>query len=91
MRRLIWTSPALADLRDIDTFLMGRSPAVATRTLEAIVAKAHLIQQFPQAGPVFNDASRTSSVTGTPYSLLYRTAADAVEILRIRPEREDWR
>ena len=91
MPRLTWTPPTLADLESIRSYFGDRNPGVGVQILTAVRAKARLLQQFPAAGPVFDGALRTMTVLGTRYSLDYRVTEDAIQILRVRHEREDWR
>ena len=38
-----------------------------------------------------NEVQRKFAVRGTPYILVYRIVSGAIEILRVRHNREDWR
>ncbi|RYY24477.1 MAG: type II toxin-antitoxin system RelE/ParE family toxin [Sphingomonadales bacterium] len=91
MLRLVWTLPARADLREINSWLLEhRAPAIALRTIISVRARALFIERFPHGGRPGADGVRVLRVHATPYLILYRIQRDTVEVLRIRHEREDW-
>lgn len=93
MRKLEWTRPAVADLRNIETWLDETSaPAVAARTLSAIRNRADFLTNFPHGGPpVFDEDFRSLRIHETPFLFIYRVRPGKIEILRIHHERENWR
>src|SRR3546814_1994010 len=63
MRRLTWTAPALADLREINAFLRREADGkTAVRTLSAIRQRANLLKEFPHAGPLVRSEEHTSEL-----------------------------
>src|SRR3546814_19406285 len=74
MRRLTWTAPALADLREINAFLRREADGkTAVRTLSAIRQRANLLKEFPHAGPLVEDQTfRSLKVLTTPFVIAYR-------------------
>jgi len=88
--RLIWSEPALKDLRGINDYLRQYDPRAAIATLQAINSKAKLLLQFPRLGPVLDETQRYASVTRTAYVLVYAIKRDRVEIHRIYDSRQDW-
>jgi len=81
----------LLDLRAIDHWLSSNgTPSIATTTLTAIRARANLLEHYPRIGRTGPGDSRILRVRRTPYLLFYRIAADRIEILRIRHDREGW-
>ena len=93
MRQLEWTSPALADLHRISTYLEREArPEIAIRTLAAIRFRANLLLDFPHSGPPVKDRNfRSFRVHDTPYIIAYRLAPGRLEVLRVHHERENWR
>lgn len=93
MRRLEWTAPAREDLRKIEDWLSRETtPALTVRMLAAIRFRAGFLLNFPHGGPpVFDKDYRSLRVHDTPYLILYRLTHDAVQILRVHHERENWR
>jgi toxin ParE1/3/4 len=86
-----WTLPAANDLRAIDEWLSENAgPEPAIRTLAAIGNRAQFLTNFPHGGRPSPGGLRVLRVWETRYLILYRIAGEAVEILRIHHEREDW-
>ncbi|MEN2747720.1 type II toxin-antitoxin system RelE/ParE family toxin [Sphingomonas sp. T9W2] len=88
---MVWTRPALEDLRRINQWLPDNAaPIVASEILTAVRQRSAILNSFPNAGRPISGGSRVLRVRGAPYLLIYRTLPDQVEILRIRHDREDW-
>ncbi len=86
-----WTAPARADLESIDDYLNVIDPALADRTIDRIEAAGGFLTENPAAGPIsVGEDIRKWIVRRTPYLLFYRDAADRIEILRVRHDREGW-
>jgi plasmid stabilization system protein ParE len=82
--RLILTGRALGDLRDAITFIAQDDPVAAERMAARLREAAALLAEFPNLGqPVSDRGRRVFSVTGTPFRLIYRVAADRLTVLRI--------
>lgn len=92
MRRLNWTVPARDDLRSVDAWLTEEaSPQIAMRTLAEILERARFLLDFPHGGRPFLDRQfRILRVFNTPYIIIYRIKGDAIDILRVQHERQDW-
>lgn len=91
MHSIEWTELALDDLRAIDAWLTDHAhPEIALRTLTSIRARSRFLERFPRGGRPFGTECRVLRVTDTAYLILYRIEDDAVQVLRIRHEREDW-
>jgi len=89
--RVKWTRPALSDVRDIDDWLTREaSPEVAVRLVSSIRSRALFLQDFPHGGRPLQNGHRVLRVTDSPYLLRYRISRNAVEVLRVHHEREDW-
>jgi plasmid stabilization system protein ParE len=88
--RLIWSEPALEDLRGINDYLRQHDPRAAIAVLRSINSKATLLLQFPRLGPALDEAQRYASVSGTAYVLVYAIKHDHVEIHRVYDSRQDW-
>ena len=88
--RLIWSEPALADLRGINDYLRQHDPRAAIAALQAINNKAKLLLQFPRLGPALDEGQRYASVSSTAYVLVYAIKRDHVEIHRLYDSRQDW-
>ncbi len=89
--KLVWTRPAQNDLAQIDWFLSEHDPGAADISARLALKAGRFIAENPRIGSAIDIELRKWSVRGSPYLLIYRVTADAVEILRVRHEREDWR
>ena len=91
MPQIDWSGPAAADLVRIDEWLVeNRSADLALKTIRAIRKRAQWLEDFPHGGRPSAGGLRILRVRGTPYLILYRISADAVDVVRVRHEREDW-
>lgn len=91
MPQLDWTEGALADLREIEAWLSERAlPEIALVTLIHIRRRAQFLENFPHGGRPIAKGSRALRVIDTPHIILYRLVGEAVQVLRVQHEREDW-
>ena len=92
MRKIIWSSLAISDLRRIDNWLTAElSPQVADDYLSAIRQRCEVLQDFPQRGARVDDEARKLLVPTTPYIMLYDVTDFQIEVLRVFHNRENWR
>jgi plasmid stabilization system protein ParE len=93
MRKLIWMPAADRDLDRIDAWLEQEASAeTSIKILLAIRERANRLIDFPHAGPALRDQGfRKLLVLGTPYIIAYRIEPQAVQILRVHHEHENWR
>ncbi len=91
MPTLKWTAPAIDDLWSIDAWLMEEATGeIALATLAAIRFRANFLENFPRGGRPVGKGVRLLRVIDTPHLIFYRIVDDAVEVLRVMHEREDW-
>ncbi|VVT24379.1 conserved hypothetical protein [Sphingomonas sp. EC-HK361] len=89
--RLIWSAPALDDLRGIDDWLTREASAgVALRNLAAIRFRAKFLQDFPRGGRPLQNGQRVLVVYDTPYLIRYQIIDRVVSVVRVHHEREGW-
>ncbi|WP_033920634.1 type II toxin-antitoxin system RelE/ParE family toxin [Sphingomonas sp. 37zxx] len=86
-----WTCPAQGDFDRIDSFYAETAPDMADRVGRDAVRAGRFLADYPNAGEVVEKDVRKWSISGSPYLLLYRVTDEAVEVLRVRHRREDWR
>ena len=92
MRKIIWSSLAISDLRRIDNWLTAElSPQVADDYLSAIRQRCEVLQDFPQHSARVDDEARKLLVPATPYIILYDVTDFQIEVLRVFDNRENWR
>lgn len=89
--RLEWTDLAVGDLIDIRARIAGDSESRADTMVGRLRIAARRLMRLPRMGrPGKRRGTRELSVFGTPYFVVYRTAQDAVQILRIIHSRRNW-
>ena len=92
MKSIVWTHPAQGDLNRIDDHYADFASNYAAKVSRMAVKSARQLLKFPHLGPpIGEDDVRKLSVAGTDFLLLYRVTETAIEILRIRHAREDWK
>ncbi|WP_394804806.1 type II toxin-antitoxin system RelE/ParE family toxin [Sphingomonas agrestis] len=91
MRPVIWSEASLRDLAEIDAFLDERDSRIASQMLRAVRTAVARLQEYPQNGWHVRGEFRVFKVAQTPYRVVYRVAAENLEIARIRHVRENWR
>lgn len=93
MAEIVWSKPALEDLRRINAYLNRESDhRTAANILATIRFRLITLQDFPHAGPpVEGQPFRSFIIRGTPYVVAYRLRSGRVEILRLHHQRENWR
>lgn len=88
----VWESPAEADLAAIDDYWWPLDLEIAVQLTDRIQAAAALLQSVPAGGATIDaDGARKWRIAHAPYQLLCRTRANAVQIMRIHRDRQDWR
>lgn len=93
MPRLIWSEPALANVRHLYRFLAEKNPAAAGRAVKALRAGAKILAVHPRVGRVVEDmdeAFRDWPVDfgDSGYVLRYRCDGELVLILAVRHQKE---
>lgn len=89
--RIIWTSPTLADVEEIQDFIAGESPAAANRLVERLLDRTEaLLSRNPMIGRVGRvPSTRELVISGTTYIVAYRIT-DRVEILAVVHGAREW-
>ena len=93
MAEVIWTEPALADVRRILEFIADDSPRYAAITADRIMKSVDRLINFPESGhavPEFPN-SHYRQVLMNPYRVIHRyePATDCVFILTVVHSRRD--
>ncbi len=90
MARLIWSGPALEDLRQIADYIALDNLPAAKRLVRKVFRKVELLQNFPEMCPVPHDLpdSRYRHLVVGPLRVFYRIEGDMVFIVYVmRAER----
>ena len=75
-----FTPRALADLDNIHSYLIDRSPSGSRRVASAIEGAVELVRDHPEVGRLLARGVRRYPVPHLPYLLLYRVSLDAEEL-----------
>jgi addiction module RelE/StbE family toxin len=93
MPRLVWTPPALHDLRRLHDFLAEKNPSAAMRAAKAIRQHAKALSMHPEIGrpieqmlPGFREL--VIDFGQSAYVALYHSDGEQVHILAVRHGRE---
>lgn len=87
--KVVWTAPALRELRAAEAYLGDRDQRAAARVVGLIEAAAARLDRTPYIGrPARERDVRRLVVSGTRYLLIYRVRADEVLILALFHERQ---
>ena len=91
MLRLEWTTPAADELEAAQTYYHTLNPMAARLLARRIVDAAKRLREHPQIGrPGLRKGTREWVVSRTPYVLVYREAANVLEILHVWHAAQDW-
>lgn len=87
---VVWTSTALGHLGALRQYISQTSPFYAERMVQRILARAPQLAAFPDSGRLVPEVSRPDirEVVEGPYRVIYRRAADRVEILAVIHSRQ---
>jgi plasmid stabilization system protein ParE len=83
LKRIEWTDEAGGNLDAIVTYISAFNPSAAQRLAERLIALADSLAEYPERGRDVGQGRREMTIVW-PYVLRYRSATDAVYILRIR-------
>jgi toxin ParE1/3/4 len=89
--KVLWTQEALNHLREAYDYIQLDKPSAAARMADLIEAAAENLGLFPEMGrPSKRPRTRELLIPGTPFILVYRPSADALQILALYHGAQDW-
>ena len=90
--KLLWTAPALSDLRALRANMAKDGERAANAMVARIVDRAERqLSRRPETAPPARTAKALELViSGTPYVLPYRVVGDTVHILRVFHSARRW-
>ena len=83
MRRLIWPTDAIGDLRAIRSYIAESNPAAASRVAAALMGAANGLTAFPDHGRPVRPGVRDLT-TVRPYVIRYAVLAEQIRVTSIR-------
>jgi toxin ParE1/3/4 len=90
--RIIWSSPAQADLAAIHEHYSETAPEHAFAVAVLAVRAGRLLADQPKLGPVIGDTGhRKWRLAKTDHILIYRIEGDRLRIARVVHAAQDWR
>lgn len=83
--KLVWTDPAVEDLRSIRDYIARDSEYYAANLIEQLILAAGRLAEFPRLGRIVPEARDESAreVLCEDYRIIYRLAGERVEILTV--------
>ncbi|HEY2659828.1 MAG TPA: type II toxin-antitoxin system RelE/ParE family toxin [Caulobacteraceae bacterium] len=89
--RIVWTGPAIGDLRAARDYIALDSPTAAFEQVILVLAAVDGLLPFPPHGrPGRRLGTRELVVGRTPFIVPYRVNGDAIEVLRVLHGRRRW-
>lgn len=87
-----WTAAALAQLREIHTFLAHSSPQYAIWTVDRLTRRSQQISAFPRSGRIVPEANGVNirEVLEGPYRIIYHLLDDEVDIISVAHSARKW-
>jgi plasmid stabilization system protein ParE len=84
LSEVLWTEPALANLRAIRTYIEQFNPKAAREVAASLRALGDGLSHFPHRGRLVPGTTMRELVSTYPYIIRYLVDGDTVVILRVR-------
>ncbi len=85
--KVIWSEQAIADLREICSYIAQDNPAAALRMGKGILDHVHILSQFPFIGPAYPRGTRgpLREIVFRSYRIFYDVSEESrrVDILHV--------
>lgn len=91
INRVVVADEAERDLDAAEAYWLKRDPALYRSLTVALEEAVAFLRQTPGAGSPTGNQRRKWRIGRTPYLLLYDVNDDALRLLRIRHQSENWR
>jgi addiction module RelE/StbE family toxin len=90
-RKLLWTGPALEDLRDARDYVSRENPSSARELAERIRKRVMDLRAHPHSGRIVPELAPRGyrEVLVPPYRIVYEVVKDRVVVLRVWHGRRD--
>ena len=83
--RIVWTEPAVEDLRELHAYIARDSETYASGFVERIILAAERLADYPKVGrivPETNDEN-VRELLYQRYRIIYRVKGDIIEMLSV--------
>ena len=93
MRALRWTEHAVAQLAAVAEYVSLSSTVYAEHLVDRIARRLDQAREFPESGRVVPEFGRAEirELIESPYRLVYRVHADAIEVVSVLHGRQELR
>jgi len=83
--KVIWTTEALENLSEIESFIAQDSPSRAEQFVNYLIERAEVLSQNPKMGRVVTEIShpKVREIIAKKYRIVYRLIAKRIEILTV--------
>ncbi|PKB80398.1 MAG: plasmid stabilization protein [SAR202 cluster bacterium Io17-Chloro-G9] len=83
--RVHWTNTAIGHLLAVYEHLAGDSPIYAKRIVDRLIRRSEQAAEFPRSGRIVPEYENQDirEVIERPYRIIYRVAADRIEVLAV--------
>lgn len=89
--RIVWTEPAIEDLRNLHGYIAKDSDLYAHSFVERIILAAERLSDFPRMGRMVPEAQQETirELLYHHYRIIYRIESEQLEILTVIHDRRD--
>jgi toxin ParE1/3/4 len=89
--RIRWLRTALGNLDHHANYIAENDPIAARNAVQRIQAAVDQLAEYPSMGRIGRvPLTRELIIGGTPWIIVYRVRADAVEIIRVLHGAQSW-
>ena len=83
--KIVWTEPAVEDLRELHAYIARDSEMYASGFVERIISAAERVAEHPRVGRVVpeNNDENVREILYQHYRIIYRVKNDYIEVLTV--------
>lgn len=86
----VWKPAAIADRKNITTYIAQDNPRAAIEMADMLIQKAAQLDRYPTLGRAGRVKGTRELVVHPHYILIYRIVGKAVEVVRIKHVARKW-
>jgi len=89
--KILWTEPAIEDLRNLHSYIAHDSPEYASSFVERIILSVEKLTRFPKIGRIVPEADEETirELFYHNYRIIYRIKQELIEIITVVHGRRD--
>jgi toxin ParE1/3/4 len=83
--KIVWTQPAVKDLRELHAYIARDSEMYASVFVERIILAVERLSDYPKVGRIVPETNNENirEVLYQKYRLIYRVKSDSIEMLSV--------